>query len=205
MMKRLCCALFILFTLHTQLQSQGYYADFGQNRVQFRQFEWKKTSFENQDIIYYDSEDELANRALKTAILALRQVEGYLSYKYGGTMQIVLFKNLSDYRQSNIGYENPQHSAGGFLMIPKDVSSIYFNGDYCDLERQIKKAVCDIIIKEMMHGGTLQDRFESVRSPQLPAWFTEGLSTFLSQGWTAEQENSLMDAFTTHSFQTLMP
>lgn len=200
MMKRLCCALFILFTLHTQLQSQGYYADFGQNRVQFRQFEWKKTSFENQDIIYYDSEDELANRALKTAILALRQVEGYLSYKYGGTMQIVLFKNLSDYRQSNIGYENPQHSAGGFLMIPKDVSSIYFNGDYCDLERQIKKAVCDIIIKEMMHGGTLQDRFESVRSPQLHAWFTEGLSTFLSQGWTAEQENSLMDAFTTHSF-----
>ena len=200
MMKRLCWAVLFFVFIHSQLLAQGYYADFGQNRVQYRKFDWKKTSFENQDIIYYDTEDELASRALKTAILSLEQVEAYLSYKYGGTMQIVLFKNLTDYRQSNIGYENPQHSAGGFLMIPKDVSSVYFNGDYSDLERQIKKAVCDIIVREMMHGGTLQDRFESVRSPQLPLWFTEGLSTFLSQGWSAEQENSLMDAFATHSF-----
>ncbi|MCC7296747.1 MAG: PD40 domain-containing protein [Bacteroidia bacterium] len=200
MFRRLLFVILLTTSIVKVGYSQGIYAEFGQNRVQYRQFEWKKLSYENIDIDYYDDEELLAKNALETALEELNRIENFLSYKYGGAMQILVFQNLSDYRQSNIGYENPQHSAGGFLTVPKDVSTVYFNGDYNDLQKQLRKAICDIILREMIFGGTLQDRFSSVRSQQLPIWFTEGLSAFLAESWNAENENDLMDAFTTHGF-----
>lgn len=193
--------LFVLcsFLIQNAL-AQGVNTDFGQNRVQYRDFKWQKLTFDNLDIVYYDQENELAKNALETAVIELNRIENFLSYKYGGAMQIVIFHNLSDYRQSNIGYENPQYSAGGFLVIPKDVSTVYFNGDYHNLQIQLRKSICDIILKEMIYGGTLQDRFSNVRSPQLPDWFTLGLSSFLAESWSASDENTLMNAMATHRF-----
>lgn len=194
--------LSLLFTILAPLSlfSQGIYKEFGQNRVQYRQFEWKQLSHENLDILYYDNEVLLANNALEIAIAELDRLENFLSYKYGGAMQIVLFNSLTDYRQSNIGYTNPQFHSGGYLIIPNDVNSVYFNGNYADLKFQLRKSLCDIMLREMIYGGTLQDRIERVRSPMLPNWFTGGLSSFLSVSWSASLENELINAFSTHSF-----
>lgn len=181
-------------------QSQGVSSEFGQNRVQFRDFQWQKLTYDNIDIVYYDSEDVLARQAIETAVIELKRIENFLSYKYGGAMQIAVFRNLTEYRQSNIGYENPQHSAGGFLVIPKDVSTVYFTGDYHNLQIQLRRAICDIILTEMIYGGTLQDRFSNVRSPQLPSWFIDGLSAFLAESWSAEDENSFLNALSSNSF-----
>lgn len=180
--------------------SQGIYKEFGQNRIQYRQFEWKQLTYDNLDILYYDNEDMLAANALELAVKELSRLENFLSYKYGGAMQIVVFSSLTDYRQSNIGYTNPQLNSGGYLVIPNDVQSVYFNGSYADLRKQLRKAICDVMLREMIYGGTLQDRFERVRSPMLPAWFTEGLGAFLSESWSAEKENELINAFATETF-----
>ncbi|MBS3913150.1 MAG: PD40 domain-containing protein [Bacteroidetes bacterium] len=196
--------LFLFFTfffsIFGSLYSQGIYKEFGQNRVQYRDFNWDKLTFNNIDIIYYDNEGILANNALQLATRELERLETFLSYKYGGAMQLVVFSNLNDYRQSNIGYTNPLLSSGGFLVIPNDVNTIYFDGSYTNLQMQLRKAICDIMLREMIYGGTLQDRFERVRSPMLPAWFTEGLGAFLSESWNADLENQMNNAISTNMF-----
>lgn len=192
--------LILFLSCFPSVQSQGIYRDFGQNRVQYRQFNWDKLTFNNIDIVFYDDENVLANNSLQMAVHELERLETFLSYKYGGAMQIIVFSNLNDYRQSNIGYTNPQLSSGGFLVIPNDVSTVYFDGDYTHLQKQIRKAICDIMLREMIYGGTLQDRFERVRSPMLPKWFTEGLGAFLSESWSADLENKMLNAMGTNRF-----
>jgi len=183
------------------LSAQGIYAEFGQNRIQYKQFEWNKIATENIEILFYGDEDLLAANAIKLAKNELEKLESYLAYKYGGTMQILVFNNLNDYRQSNIGYTNPQFNSGGYLLIPNDVNTIYFNGDYHYFSQQLTRCICEIMLREMVYGGSLQDRFERVKSAALPYWFTSGLSQFLSESWNANTETHLRDAMSMHGFR----
>lgn len=199
-MQRLVAIVFLTCFLLGNLSAQGIFTEYGQNRIQYKAFEWKTISHENIEIVYYGNDQKLAAHALEMAIRQLGVIENYLSYKYGGTMQILVFSNLSDYRQSNIGYNNPQMNSGGYLMIPNDESTVYFNGDYHYLKTQLTRAVCDIIMREMIYGGSLQDRFERVRSAALPVWFLQGLSQFLAESWSAETENRFRDAMSRHLF-----
>ncbi len=192
---------FSFFASILPLKAQGIYTEFGQNRIQYQQFKWKTLSHENIEVLYYGEEDILASKAMQTAIQELSRLENYLSYKYGGTMQIMVFSNLNDYRQSNVGYTNPQMNSGGYLLIPNDVNTVYFNGDYNYLTKQLTRAVCEILLREMIYGGSLQDRFERVRSAALPVWFTAGLSQFLAESWNAETETRFRDAMDNHGFR----
>ncbi|MBL7812589.1 MAG: PD40 domain-containing protein [Bacteroidetes bacterium] len=185
------------------LAAQGVYTEYGQNRVQYRSFQWTALKGEKIEILYYGDNESVAGKALEHARLALLQMESYLAYKHGSTVQIMLFQSLNDYRQSNVGYTNPQWNSGGFTVIPNDMVTVYFTGDYQDLQYQIKRAVCDVMLREMIYGGTLQDRFERVKSPLLPRWFTQGLCQFLATGWDAAAENRMRDAMSVHGFKNL--
>lgn len=191
-------ALILLFSSSLFGQSNG--SEFGQNRVQYYPTQWQTLSSGQIDIVFQDSAIITAEYALNKAREETVRVETLLAYKYGSTMQIVVFNSLNNFRQSNFGYVNPQMNSGGFVNIPNDAAHIYFNGNYHDFEQQIRNAVCDIILREMIFGGSLQDRLERVKSSPLPYWFTKGLSDYIAEGWNAEKENALKDGFSLRKY-----
>jgi len=182
----LCCT--------TRLSAQGVYAEFGQNRVQFTRFEWKYFSDRNIDVYFYEGGETLAKNALEMARDVLPRVEKILAYRLSGSMQLMVFNNLNEYRQSNLGYSNPQFNAGGYTVIPDDKAAIYFNGDYHFLNRQIRSSITDILLREMMFGGTLQERIQNSALLVLPPWFISGLKSYISEEWNAEMDNRMRDA-----------
>jgi hypothetical protein len=186
---------FLLFFLQFYLSSsQGIYTEFGQNRVQYQKFKWLSYRSENANLLYSDTQ-------LKTAVVFadkkiaeyLPKLEKILGYKASNLPYLMVYGSLSEYRQNNIGYVNPQWHSGGITFIPAEAIPVYYNGDYATFGTQIQKGLCDFMIREMIYGGTLQDRFQRLKSPPLPFWFTEGLSLLIAEGWNAEQETALRD------------
>ena len=186
----------IVFILSFSGSAQGIYTEFGQNRVQYEKFKWKAFEGESADLLYNDTQ-------LKSVIgFAEKKIEGYLpqlekllGYKVSNRPQFLVYGSLSDYKQNNIGYVNPQWQSGGITFIPAEALPVYFNGDYAAFSTQLLKGLSDFMIREMVYGGTLQDRFERLKSPALPYWFTEGLSSLVALGWSSEQESALRDGF----------
>lgn len=175
--------------------SQSIYVDFGQNRIQHRAFKWNFIQgSSNVRVLYYDKNQFLAKNIIQIASEELPRIEQLLSYKSGSTIQLLAFASMNDFRQSNFGYINPQWNTGGYTLFPKDAGSLSFTGDYANLRIQIRKNICDIVLREMIYGGTLQDRFDRMRSPALPVWFTSGLSEFIANPWTAENESAMREA-----------
>jgi hypothetical protein len=180
--------------------SQGIYTEFGQNRVQFRSFQWKVYTEGSADFLYYDDFSQVARFAAVQVAEFLPKLEKLYGYKASNRAQFMLFSSLSDYRQNNIGYVNPQWHSGGITFIPAEALPIYFSGDYASFKKQIHKGLCDYLLKEMVYGGTLQDRFERLRSPQLPYWFLEGLAALSAEGWDAVSESELRDGMGSGEF-----
>lgn len=182
-------------------RAQGIYTEFGQNRVQYEKFQWLEFEGEVADLRYNESQLKLAvNFAEKKINNYLPQLENLLGYKPSNRPQFLIYGSLSDYKQNNIGYVNPQWQSGGITYIPAEALPIYFNGDYAAFSSQIIKGLSDFMIREMVYGGTIQDRFDRLKSPALPYWFTEGLSSLIAEGWGSEEESALRDGFATGMF-----
>lgn len=191
-----------LFSCCLFCKAQGIYTEFGQNRVQFKKFHWLAFEGENADLLYTDTQlKKVVGFAEKKISAYLPKLENLLGYKPSNRPQFMVYGSLSDYKQNNIGYVNPQWHSGGITFIPAEALPIYFNGDYAVFSTQILKGLSDFMIREMVFGGTLQDRFARLKSPALPYWFTEGLSTLIADGWGAEQETAIRDGFEAGNFK----
>lgn len=193
----------LIILLFNCANTQNFYTDFGQNRIQHRNFDWKFISKGSITVYYYDSMESLAGHVLASAENVLINIESVLSYKLGGNIKLQLFSGLKDYRQSNVGYVNQEYNTGGFTIIPNDINSLYFNGDFSNFDKLISKSVSDIFLREMLYGGTLQDRLQSSANFNTPKWFIEGLSSYLADNWNANLENKLRDAMQKHGFNNL--
>jgi len=201
-LRTFCSCLLFVGIFHCR--AQGIYTEFGQNRVQYEKFQWRAFEGESADWLFNDPQLKSAiSFADKKISSFLPQMENLLGYKPSNRPQFMVYGSLSDYKQNNIGYVNPQWQSGGITFIPAEALPVYFSGDYALLSTQILKGLGDFMIREMIYGGTLQDRFERLKSPALPYWFTEGLSCLISQGWGAEQETALRDGINSGVFNNL--
>jgi hypothetical protein len=194
--------LWLAFGVAGVSRSQGIYTEFGQNRVQYERFRWMAFYGEKADLLYSDTQLRAAASFADRKIAEyMPKLENLLGYKPSNRPQFLIYGSLSDYKQNNIGYVNPQWQSGGITFIPAEALPVYLNGDYAAFSIQIKKGLCDFVIREMVFGGTLQDRFERLKSPALPYWFTEGLSSLIAEGWNSQQETELRDGFLLGSYQ----
>ena len=183
------------------VSAQGIFTDFGQNRVQYKTFQWYVYRAETADLLYNDTQLKATVSFIDETITDyLPRLEKLLGYKVSNRPQFLIYGSLSDYKQNNIGYVNPQWQSGGITFIPAEALPLYHNGDYGSLKSRVRKGLSDFLIREMVYGGTLQDRFDRLKSPALPYWFTEGLSALIAEGWGSEQETALRDGFLTGSF-----
>lgn len=181
--------------------AQGFYPEFGQNRVQHQQFHWQYVSDQNIDVYFTDGGEKIALRAMDIARNTVPRIEKILGYRLSGSIQLLLFNSLGQYRQSNIGYVNPQTTASGYQPVPDDQVAIYFTGDYVFLEKQIRSSVTEVLIREMMYGGTIQERIQNSALLALPPWYLSGLKSYLSEEWNADLDNRMHDAIATGAFK----
>lgn len=172
---------------------QGFYTDFGQNRVQYHPFEWSYYESENFSTYFYQGGHELGKFAVLTAEGTLDEIESKLEYKVNNKIEIMVYHNLSDQRQSNIGIGFDPSNTGGTTKIIGNKIFVYFDGNHYNLEKQIKQGVAKVLLDNMVYGGNIQEVLQNAVLLNLPDWFINGLISYAGEDWSTEKDDRLRE------------
>ncbi len=175
--------------------------DFGKNRMQYQKFEWTYFDFDRYKIYSYAGGLELARYAAVSLAKQLPLMEKHLDYQIEDKLQVIVYNNQNDFKQTNLGLTDDQSSnLGGVTRIVGDKICIYFNGNHADFDRQIRAGLAELIIDKMMYGGRARDVVRNSTLLTLPDWFKLGLIAYLSEGWNTYSDIKLMDVIKNNRF-----
>ncbi len=194
--------LFLLFS--KSIFSQFYYGsqlEFGKNRMQYQTFDWTYYDFERFRVYLYQGGQEIAKYAATSVNRQLPVLEKRLDYQLDDKIEVIVYNNQNDFKQSNIGLMGEEGgNIGGVTRIIGDKIFIYFTGSHADLDRQIRAAIAELIIDKMMYGGRTRDVVKNSTLLVLPDWFKNGLIAYISEGWNTTIDNKTMDAIQNDKF-----
>ena len=185
--------LLLIFAAHSSFAQfyNGHQMNFGKNRVQYDKFEWYFYRYDRFDVYFYLGGNGTAIKAEEFAAKALLEMETYFGQKMSKRMIFVLYQNLSDFRQSNIGLntENNENNLGGVLKIVDNIAFIYNEGSMEKLEIAIRTSIAKIILDEMVFGSSFGSKIANNTLISVPNWYIEGLAQYVAEGWNTNREN----------------
>ena len=147
--------LFILWIQNSRAQFyNGSQLTFGKSRVQYKDFFWTFYRFEKFDTYFYLNGKELAIYTAEYADKHIKEIELALQSNIEEKIQFIIFNNLSDLKQSNIGLAGDwdSYNTGGVTRIIGGKVLLYFDGQYDHLEQQIRSGIAMVILNEMIYG-----------------------------------------------------
>jgi hypothetical protein len=173
----------------SQAFSQLARENFGKNRIQYRQFDWVYLSGENFDVYYYDQRKAVATEALQFLEGEFDRITDLIGYPPYFKTKVFVYNSLTDLRQSNVGLNHTVFNVGGETEFIKPYVEVAYLGTAQEFKEELLFRISDLMLKEMMFGGNLKDMFQSSILMNLPDWFVDGASLYVSKGWNAEMDD----------------
>jgi Tol biopolymer transport system component len=188
-LKRAIIVTFALIGSLIQSQAQYIEEEFGKNRVQYRQFNWQYLSGENFDVYYYDARKAVAQNALEFLESEFDRITDLIGYPPYFKTKVFLYNSLSDLRQSNVGLNSTVYTVNGETEFIKPYVEIANMGTAQEFKDELLMRISELMVNEMMFGGSLKDIFQSSILMNLPDWFVDGASLYVAKGWSAEMDD----------------
>ncbi|HXG53903.1 MAG TPA: BamA/TamA family outer membrane protein [Vicinamibacterales bacterium] len=171
------CAL--LFTLAAPgiARAQGGY--FGQNKVQYKKFDFKVLKTEHFDIYYYPQEEPAARMAARMSERWYTRLSQLLTHELRGRQPLILYASGPDFRQTNTIEGDIGEGTGGVTEAYKRRIILPFAGPL--------EATDHVLGHELIHAFQYDISGTDVSSNTagalaLPLWFIEGMAEYLSIG-----------------------
>jgi hypothetical protein len=202
--KRLFIGLFFLVMTPVWVKAQFYTSQYGQNRIQYQQFDWYYYSTTHFDVYYYPGGGDYANQAiefLEKEFTYLTDVLGYAPYS---KTKIFIYQSIHDLQQSNIGIEGPVYTLGGRTDFVKLQIEIAHPGSAIKFKEELTYKLSRILIEDMLFGGSLAEMFQSSYLLTLPRWFIDGAARYLAYGWNEEMDDYIRDLLSGQDFKKLV-
>ena len=179
----------ILFCVFSLLNAQS----FGQNKVQYRDFDWKFISSPNFDVYYYGDEIDLANFTMAASIEAYEQIAKHLRWNLKKRVSIMVYHSHNEFQQTNVVGVYMQEGIGGVTELFKNRVVIPFEGDYKGFRHVIHHELVHAMINDLIYGGRMQNVVSNRIQLTLPLWVNEGLAEYLSSNWDTEADMIIRD------------
>jgi hypothetical protein len=204
-----CIAICILGMLHAgEARAQAYLETYGQNRIQYRKFNWKVFETTHFRIYHYDmAGKDLARYVAEQAENEIAAVEHRTGGKFTEQFNIIVYNSYDEYRQTNVGRKHDaqqlQSVQTGKVNMVDDKLVVYFNGVHTDLKAQLKNGIARVLMQKSMYGDNIKEMVKSAATLNVPEWLTEGYITYVAEGWDepADKEwRGMMETYPTKGF-----
>ncbi len=197
---RFCIRLTGLFlsvlplSLHAQFYT-GSEQNFGRKRVQYEKFIWMYYRFDGFDVYFTNQGKNLALYTANYVQNHLHEMEELAGFQSQAGLRFIVFNRLTDYKQSNIGYlddaAESNSNKGGITRFLDNKVFLYFEGDYLDFERQIRRGIAELLVSQAITGAKVGAQYRNSYLMDLPRWFTGGLASYLSRPWDEELDERM--------------
>lgn len=162
---------------------------FGKNRVQYRTFNWQYISSDNFDVYYYDERRKVATEATQYLESEFDRITDLIGYPPYLKTKVFLYNSITDLQQSNMGITDKQYNVGGQTDFVKPYVEVAHPGTLDEFKEELVYKVSELMVHEMMFGGSLKDMFQNAVLLNLPDWFIDGASLYAAKGWSAEMDD----------------
>jgi hypothetical protein len=168
---------------------------FGQNRIQYKIFEWRYFSSENFEIYYYENGADIAREAAKFLEDEFERLTDVIGYSPYTKTRIFLYNSSTDLKQSNVGVNENNFSVGGQTDFVKPQVEVAYPGQMNEFKYELVFKISQMLINDMMFGGSLSDMFQSSYLLTLPDWFIDGAASYIAYGWDVNLDDFMRDHF----------
>ena len=199
--------LFVFTTLFLFLlqgvMAQNTQVEFGKNRVQYHQdfAEWSKYESDNFITYWYGEGRNVGQAVVQFAEYDFFDIQNILEHRMNQKIQIIVYADLTDLKQSNIGNEEAFTNTGGQTKIVGNKVFVYFDGNHNSLRRQIREGIASVYLDAMLFGSNLQEIVQNAVMMNLPDWFKKGLVSFVGESWDSNADNILRDILLDEDFE----
>ncbi|TPE43819.1 hypothetical protein [Pontibacter mangrovi] len=186
--------LFILALLAVSaLQAQPNVDSFGKSRIQYKNFDWKLYSTQNFNVYFYQGGQETATNAAEYAEQELKRITSLIGYYPYSKITLILYNSPTDLLQSNIGLNNDQYQTGGETLFMKSKIELAYGGTQTEFKQDLNYQLTELLMNDMMYGGSLKEALQSSYLLRLPEWFISGVSAYTAEGWSIEMDSFMRD------------
>ena len=165
-------------------------AQFGKNKIRYKDFDWQIYHSPHFDVYYYEEEAEQLQKVVSFAESAYDQLSQELDYKIEQPTPLIFYLTHADFEQNNIILNFIPEGLGAFaspvrnrMVLPIDMSDP-------ELMSLILHELTHIFQYHMIFGGNLGKGVTS----RPPLWFMEGMASYFAQDETARDRMFLRDA-----------
>ena len=185
--------LLLLFVLCSLLgaptQAQPGRDVFGKSRIQYKNFNWKLYSTQNFNVYFYQDGEKAAQNAAVYAEKELKRITSLIGYYPYSKITLILYNSTTDLRQSNIGLNSDQYETGGETLFMKSKIELAFQGTQTEFKRDLSYHLTELLLNDMMYGGSLKEALQSSYLLRLPDWFISGAAAYTAEGWSIQMDN----------------
>ncbi len=192
-----CYTLVLLFLFAgnrlVHAQNQGAQTFFGKNKIQYHDFEWSSLKGPNFEVFYHVGGRELGVYTATIAEETIRQVEDFLNYKADGRYQILIYNNIHDLNQTNLGFDLESYNTGGLTRLTGNKVLVHFGDSREEFVRELRLGIAKVLIFDMIYGGNIGERLQSAATIYLPDWYLNGLFNYIRDDWNTHSDNELRE------------
>lgn len=190
-MRWLTRSFVLTFLTFLSLSSQAQQARevFGRNRIQYKKFDWQYLSSENFDVYYYDNRRKVAQEAIQFLESEFDRITDLIGYPPYLKTKVFLYNSIAEKQQSNVGLSERAFYVGGETEFIQPYVEIAHPGNIDEFKEELLYKMSDLMVNEMMFGGSLKDMFQNAVLLNLPEWFIDGASLYAAKGWSNEMDD----------------
>ena len=195
--------LFIASFLCTFSFGQTNQVEFGKNRVQYHDDfdDWLMYESYNFITYWYGKGRNIGQSVVLMAEMDFNEVQNILEHRMNDKIEIIVYTDITDLKQSNIGSEEAFVNTGGQTKIVGNKIFVHFNGDHNNLRQQVREGIASVYLNAMLFGANLQEIVQNAVMMNLPEWFKDGLISYVGNEWNTELDNRLRDVILHEDFE----
>ena len=177
--------------------------EFGKNRVQYHDDfdEWLMYESYNFITYWYGKGRNIGQSVVLMAEQDYNGIQGILEHKMNDKIEIIVYTDITDLKQTNIGSEEAFVNSSGQTKIVGNKIFVHFNGNHNDLRKQIREGIASVYLNAMLFGANLQEIVQNAVMMNLPMWFKDGLISYVGEEWSTEMDNKLRDVIMNEDFE----
>ncbi|MGH7699366.1 MAG: BamA/TamA family outer membrane protein [Gemmatimonadales bacterium] len=155
---------------------------FGQNKVQYRTFDWEIVQTAHFDVYHYPRERAAALDAARMAERAYARLSRVLHHEFRGKKPIILYASHADFQQTNALPGEVGEGTQGVTEFFKHRMVLPFTGSYADFEHVLQHEMVHQFQYDVYSRGRPGGGMQTLISVNPPGWFMEGMAEYLSVG-----------------------
>lgn len=177
------------------VQGQSINTPFGKNRVQYHDDfkNWWQYESSNFVTYWYGKASKTARTTILMAEMDNQSIQEALEHRINDKIEIIVYTDITDLKQSNIGTEEIFTNQTGETKIAGNKMFVYFDGNHLNLRQKIREGIATVYFNNMLFGSGIQEIIQNALLLNLPEWYKSGIIAYAATSWDAAAENELRD------------